>query len=111
MKSSIFEWLQAWYRSQYNEDWEDQHCITIETVDNPGWYITINLSGTALETKEFNPIKVEKDSTNWYFCLIREGNFEASCGAANLTETLEIFRDWAENAYNRPATESEGSEM
>lgn len=30
-----------WFASQCNGDWEHMHGITIETTDNPGWYVTI----------------------------------------------------------------------
>lgn len=34
---NIFEWLQKWYKSQCDGDWEHEYGIKIETVDNPGW--------------------------------------------------------------------------
>lgn len=91
---NVFEWLQKWYQSQYNGDWEHEYGITIETVDNPGWHVTIDLTGTECEEKPFSGIKVETDELSWYFCLVRDRKFEASCGPCHLSKVLEIFRDW-----------------
>lgn len=93
----ILTWLQNWYKLQCNGDWEHESGITIETIDNPGWYVTINLKKTNLENKLFLPINVEIDDINWFFCLLRNDNFEASCGPCNLLDILQVFRKWAEN--------------
>jgi Immunity protein 53 len=94
---NVFEWLQQWYKSQCDGDWEHEYGITIETVDNPGWYITINLIGTECDGHSFSPVKFEKDEMNWYFCLLRNNNFEASCGPCNLEMVLQIFQEWVKN--------------
>ena len=41
--------LEAWYLRQCNGDWEHLYGVTIETLDNPGWSVTIDLTGTKLE--------------------------------------------------------------
>ncbi|MBL0319083.1 MAG: hypothetical protein IPP74_07320 [Alphaproteobacteria bacterium] len=46
---NILKWLMCWYDSHYNGDYKHKNIIDIYTVDNPGWFITINLLGTALE--------------------------------------------------------------
>lgn len=92
-----FEWLQNWYKSQCDGDWEHEYGIDIQTVDNPGWYITINLTGTECEEHSFSRVNFEKDEINWYFCLKRNNNFEASCGSCNLNEVLQIFRNWVKS--------------
>ncbi len=94
---NVFEWLQKWYESQCDGDWEHEYGIKIETVDNPGWYVVINLVGTECEGCSFSSIQVDIDERNWYFCLIRNNNFESSCGPYYLTKVLQIFRDWVEN--------------
>lgn len=95
---NLYEWLQIWYKSQCDTDWEHEYGIKIETVDNPGWYVTINLLGTECEGKHFSSVRSEIDEDNWYFCIVRDNNFEASCDACSLTTILQIFREWAESA-------------
>ncbi len=95
--TDVFQWLQNWFKSQCDGDWEHEFGVKIETVDNPGWYITINLIGTKCEGCVFPSEKNELNENNWYFCLVRNGNFEASCDSLSLTKVLEIFRRWAES--------------
>ncbi len=96
-----FEWLQKWYQSQCDGDWEHEYGIKIETVDNPGWYVVINLTGTVCEGKLFSPIQVNTNDNDWYFCLLRDNSFEASCGPCNLDIILNIFRNWAESCTQK----------
>ena len=37
------EWLQSWYAAQCNDTWEHDHGITIDTLDNPGWHVRIDV--------------------------------------------------------------------
>ncbi len=41
--------LQNWYASNCDGDWEHSFGIRIETLDNPGWLVTIDLEDTRLE--------------------------------------------------------------
>jgi uncharacterized protein YunC (DUF1805 family) len=70
----------------------------------------INLQGTECEGISFSTVKFEMDKTNWYFCLLKNNAFEASCGPCNLDKVLQIFRDWAESCQEErlrqlPATD------
>lgn len=53
MREEDFLWIQKWYQAQCNGDWEHSYGIIIETIDNPGWSITIDLETTELEGKTF----------------------------------------------------------
>ncbi|MBL0319091.1 MAG: hypothetical protein IPP74_07360 [Alphaproteobacteria bacterium] len=46
---NILTWLIEWYQFNCFSKSEETIRIFIDTVDNPGWFITINLLGTALE--------------------------------------------------------------
>ena len=69
----------------------------IDTLDNPGWSIAINLEDTELEDKNFQQIELEYSENNWLICFIKNNRFEGRCGPLNLPEVLQIFRDWAES--------------
>jgi hypothetical protein len=60
-------WIENWYQAQCDGDWEHEFGITIETVDNPGWYLTINLTNTNLENVEFEFMKEEKSEQGLVF--------------------------------------------
>ena len=42
-------WLERWYQAQCDGDWEHHSGVTIETLDNPGWLVKIDLRGVEPE--------------------------------------------------------------
>ena len=97
MKKDYFTWLIKWYANQCNGDWEHSYGIKIDTLDNPGWYITIDLMDTEYEGKEFTKKIIERSENDWLRCYIRDDKFEGPCGLYNLPEVLKIFHDWVES--------------
>ncbi len=49
----LVEQIQAWYAAQCDGGWEHQYGVSIETLDNPGWCVMVDLSGTSLENISF----------------------------------------------------------
>src|SRR4030095_11402014 len=45
--------LERWYRARCNGDWEHSFGITICTLDNPGWSVSIQLTDTVLAQAAF----------------------------------------------------------
>ncbi len=90
-------WLQNWFSDQSNGIWEHSFGIKIETLDNPGWKVIIDIDQTALAEKPFNTINVEKNEMDWIVCRIQDLRFEGYCGPQNLGKLLRIFHDWAES--------------
>jgi len=94
------EQLQQWYFSQCDGDWEHEFSITINTLDNPGWRIEIDLDGTDLEQKSFSVLEKGTgkesvmDSTDWFHCKVENQKFMGACGPFHLTTVLEIFLNW-----------------
>jgi hypothetical protein len=87
--------IQTWYRKNCNGAWEHQHGISIETIDNPGWCVTISLAESRTDDKKFEAIKIERSDEDWVTCQIQESYFKGYGGPRNLTEILSIFVDWA----------------
>ena len=87
--------VEQWFCSQCDGDWEHGEGIRISTLDNPGWAIDISLSGTELEDKPYEMIKIERDDQDWLHCFIRDGKFVIRCGSKNLEEGLGNFLRWA----------------
>lgn len=52
--------LQRWYNKQCNGSWEHQYGVSIDTLDNPGWTVVIDLVGTDLESMRMEPIVEEE---------------------------------------------------
>jgi hypothetical protein len=91
------EWLEEWYLAQCNGDWEHQQGMTIETLDNPGWWVRISLEGTNLENRRADAIIADYkgiDSSDWLVCRIKEGRFDGAGGPRKLRAIVECFRTW-----------------
>jgi len=93
---NTLEWLQNWYSSQCNGDWEHEYGIKIETLDNPGWTISIDLANTQCENKSFAPMNLRKDGQNWIQCTVIDNQFKGAGTASSLIKILDIFRQWVE---------------
>ena len=89
--------LQDWYQSQCDEDWEHSFGVKIDTMDNPGWIVRVDLTDTDLSTVSFDPIHRgdSDDDRDWIHCKVESGQFIGCGGTHNLEEILEIFLKWA----------------
>jgi hypothetical protein len=95
----VLDWLESWYSAECDGDWEHSYGIQIDTVDNPGWRIRIDLTGTELQLRSFDRIEVQRAEDDWLQCWRDENGeprWEAACGARNLAEALRVFREWVE---------------
>lgn|SRR6185503_768421 len=90
-------WLMNWYSAQCNDDWEHQYGVHIDTLDNPGWLIDIDLSETALETQIYSTVDNLKADASWWYCTVEKNQWRARCGPNDLTTVIGLFRDWAES--------------
>lgn len=88
------ERLEAWYAARCNGDWEHRHGVDIGTLDNPGWRVTIDLTGTSGENRVLDNIQVTRTETDWIAYWIENQKFHAACGPRNLSEAIDIFCDW-----------------
>lgn len=95
--------LQAWYSAQCNGEWEHSSGITIQSCDNPGWRVKINLMGTSLQLHEFTEIAEGVDAQRfalepqWLSCHIENGIWHGAGDETKLGHILEMFLAWAED--------------
>ena len=95
---NILQWLQEWFHTQCDGGWEHTYGIRIDTLDNPGWAVRINIYGTELEGKAFE--RIEKnlaDDDDWMVCEVVKGQFLGCGDPTKLITILQVFRDWVEN--------------
>jgi hypothetical protein len=98
---NVLSRLQQWYLDQCDEDWEHQFGVAIDTLDNPGWIVRIDLKGTELEDKPFEPVRYgmvedsDVEHLDWIDCKIESGKFVAAAGPTKLEEALDVFLTWA----------------
>jgi hypothetical protein len=86
--------LEKWYLAQCNGDWEHQWGVKIDTLDNPGWTLEIDLNDTRAESRQLERIKVERSGNDWFLYSVEKKKFKASMGPGNLGEVIRIFCDW-----------------
>ena len=100
MSAGTLERLMRWYGAQTDGDWEHSYGVHIETLDNPGWHVRIDLTATVLEDAPFSEVQdAYNHETDWLMCRRIGSEFDAACGAHRLSDVLEIFLDWAESSY------------
>ncbi|WP_329274579.1 immunity 53 family protein [Streptomyces sp. NBC_00691] len=92
---NVLDWLQSWYGSQCDGDWEHEWGVAIDTLDNPGWTVKIDLAGTDLADREYPQRRVMRSEHDWVVVRTSEKAFHIACGPGNLTEALTLFRAWA----------------
>lgn len=97
-RPDVWTWLRAWYVTQCDGDWEHQYGVEIETLDNPGWTVTIDLAETTLESKSFDRVAIHRSEDDWSVCRVEERRFRGACGPVNLGEVLHTFRAWVSSA-------------
>ena len=90
-------WLQDWYATQCNGDWEHQYGVLIETLDNPGWMVRIDLVGTRLEKQPFQNLDWESENGNWLHCRVKDNAFAGYADPHSLLSICDAFRRWAES--------------
>ena len=86
-----------WYQRQCDGDWEHSWGVKLETVDNPGWTLTIDLEETDLEGVAFQKIEHDLQSdVSWWVCFVENKQFRAACGPKDLWAVINVFRGWVE---------------
>ncbi|MDE3104456.1 MAG: immunity 53 family protein [Acidobacteriota bacterium] len=91
-------WLQAWYAEECNGEWEHQYGIQIDTLDNPGWSVKIDLKRTRYSgiAKAIITDNHASDS-DWIVCKIVDDTFEGQGDSLKLLPIVQQFRKWIEN--------------
>ena len=97
---SSLAWLQAWYMSNCNGEWEHGYGVSIETLDNPGWSVRLELTGTPLHGRTFDRFEYERDEHDWLRMWLEDDALRFACGPLNLSEGLFRFREWAQQTQD-----------
>jgi Immunity protein 53 len=90
---SVFERLQRWYLAECNGDWEHSYGVKIDTLDNPGWVVTIDLFETGWADLNVPLEKVQRSDTDWLQVEVSGSRFVGCGGPLNLEQIIECFFD------------------
>jgi hypothetical protein len=98
---SNLEWLQDFYASLCNGDWEHSYGFNIENIDNPGWSFKFELTDTFLDGRPYYQSAVHRSETDWVICKLDGHCWVGYGGALNLDDLIGQFREWAESELQR----------
>jgi hypothetical protein len=95
MIDEAIEFLEGWYATQHDGEWELEHGVTICNVSNPGWALSVDLVGTDLEGRvleDWTPVDLPDD---WLYCHSDGRRFEALSSSPGLVRIIDGFRRFA----------------
>jgi hypothetical protein len=93
----MMNWLQNWFESHCDSNWEHGLGIRIETIDNPGWSIEIDLNGTDVSLEQQNWTFLELSNTSWIGYKVEDNIYFASGDPQKLELLVLIFKMIIEN--------------
>ncbi|MBZ6377730.1 hypothetical protein B5C34_03425 [Pacificimonas flava] len=105
MADSTWAWLQSFYRSFCDGEWEHTNGCRIESLNNPGWVFEFDTFGTPLANTKFKTVTKNSinDPDGWIDLRRQDTMIQGACGPEDLTELVQHFRDWAEANLERIA--------
>lgn len=89
--NTVITLLQNWYAKHCDEDWEHSYGIKIDTLDNPGWILTIDLVDTELSEFSLPRTRVDRSEADWIQFEISGRRYIACGGVYNLEEMMLQF--------------------
>ena len=95
--TNYVKWLEKWYKDNCYDEWEQSYGVKIDTLDNPGWMVTIDIIYTELEDKEFPMLKIDNSDDDWIVCQVRKKQFIGCGDFTKLEEIIKVFKEWVEN--------------
>ncbi|MFG2907219.1 Imm53 family immunity protein [Kitasatospora sp. NPDC048286] len=86
--------LQKWYESSCNGDWEHSYGIRIETTDNPGWILIVDLAQTPLSGHSCDRVDQSVDGS-WMSAKSDGIKFVAACDPGSLERVIDYFIEFS----------------
>ena len=92
-----FRDITAWYQRHCNDSWEHQHGVRLETLDNPGWLLTVDLNhtnlqgGTMTEVREGIAPEDHPVSPRRIHCSVTANQFRGACNPTQVARLFHIF--------------------
>jgi hypothetical protein len=109
MSDDNLAWLMQWYLAECNDDWEHSYGVKIDTLDNPGWTLSIDLRETYLQGSPFDRVARGEPASDldewrslgsWLVADVQGDLFKVACGPLDLPAAIQVFRDWVEAAQS-----------
>lgn len=94
--NDVLRRLMSWYAAHCNGQWEHQFGVKIETLDNPGWIVEVDLTETELAERRYAPRAFSRSQSDWLSCKVENQIFIGAGDATKLTELIQEFLSFAE---------------
>lgn len=96
---SALDDLCKWYRAQCDGDWEHTYGVVVETLDNPGWWVKVDLRDTLLEQLPFETYQSGDSDADesWIICEKKGAQFHGMGDPSRLEEIVTRFLLWAKD--------------
>jgi hypothetical protein len=101
MAENRLQELQRWFATHCDGTREHHHGISIQSTDNPGWWVKIALTDTELADRCFTTVADNVDPNGfplgprWMMCRLQNGHWHGAGDERRLEEILSIFLTWA----------------
>jgi|ERR1700730_2700727 len=89
--NSITTELEAWYVDQCDGLWEHGLGIRIDTLDNPGWVVKIDLKNPSSIVLQWKGVELVVSEDDWIICGVEEEKYVGRGDASKLGAILTIF--------------------
>ncbi|MFG2719599.1 immunity 53 family protein [Streptomyces sp. NPDC048416] len=86
--------LQQWYAAACDGDWEHSYGMRIETTDNPGWILSVDLARTNLYGRTCEREDQCADGS-WISTKSDGIEFVAACDPGSLERAIGYFLEFA----------------
>ena len=108
---TTIERIQDWYSKQCDGDWEHTWGVKIDTLDNPGWIVKIDIIETDLKDEQFSVVQKgmpddNPSDTDWMCCTVKDNVFIGAGDPSKLEAILKAFLKWKDSVANKPADRS-----
>lgn len=72
--------LENFLVSHSDGEWEHMEGIVLESLDNPGWWLRVQIDYTVLFDRNFESINIQRSEHDWIICRLKDGFFEGMGG-------------------------------
>ena len=101
--------LQEWFAAQCDGDWEHGAGVRIESLDNPGWLVTIDLGRSAALEEDTVLVRARRSEHDWVDAEVRGGAFVgAGAGLGDPQQGMEIAAPTTATALQRAFITTQG---
>lgn len=91
--------LEQWYREQCDGEWEHAYGIRIETLDNPGWSLVVDLVDTTADGLTLGHRQHDTGEPDWVYWSSDGKTFQAHAGPTGLARIVGAFLSFVDGVH------------